>query len=502
MPPGYDQIGMGGSALTADTSLIELSVYAVLILIGVIFFFLVLAVFSLPIFFVSILILEFVLRLLQSSPDPIGKYAKIAGLVFRNLRRNLVRTSLSYIALFILTGMLTLIYSIVWFLALVTQEREDNLQVIMTEKYSIPSLMPRAYANQLRSIIMEDLDPQYRPNNIDDNFMTWSFVGGTLDINNRTPENSLFFFALNPDSVLTMMNDQGLNKEDLGEKGYQELVNAIDLVKQDKRNIIVGQDRLDMLGVQVGDKITFYSVNYPDIVFDMNIVATFPSESRYGKSAAMQADYLFDKIDEAVRPGGIGFSNKSAYDKHINLIWVRLQNRQAYEQLAAIVNNPRTFASPAVKLETASAGLSSFLDSFKDILWGMKYIIMPAIMVIMCLVVGITITIGVRERWTEMAVMKVLGFQPSQVMSMIVSESVLIGLFGGMLSTWSVYFLPLFMRSSGIEFKVAFFTNFKAPWEIVIYGPILGIAVGLIGALVPALSAKNVKVSEVFARVA
>ena len=67
---------------------------------------------------------------------------------------------------------------------------------------------------------------------------------------------------------------------------------------------------------------------------------------------------------------------------------------------------------------------------------------MPAIVVIMCLVIGITITIGVRERWTEMAVLKVLGFQPWQVMGMIVSEAMLIGVYGGMLSTWTVFYLP------------------------------------------------------------
>ena len=37
-----------------------------------------------------------------------------------------------------------------------------------------------------------------------------------------------------------------------------------------------------------------------------------------------------------------------------------------------------------------------------------------------------------------MAVLKVLGFQPRHVMGMVLGEAVLIGVYGGMLSTWSV----------------------------------------------------------------
>jgi putative ABC transport system permease protein len=154
-------------------------------------------------------------------------------------------------------------------------------------------------------------------------------------------------------------------------------------------------------------------------------------------------------------------------------------------------------------METFSAAVGSFLEPYKDIFWGMKYIIMPAIMVIMCLVIGITITIGVRERWAEMAVLKVLGFQPWQVMGMIVSEAVLIGVYGGLLATWSVYFLPKVISkvTHAIGVKFAFFDNFKSPEEILIYGPILGVVVGIFGAALPSWNARRVKVSEVFSQV-
>ncbi|CAN5177798.1 hypothetical protein BH11PLA2_BH11PLA2_07250 [soil metagenome] len=496
MPPGFTMGGQSPGLL--DSSLLELAFYGLFLLVFLILGLLMMALATLPIFFAALGVLEVVLRVVQNMPDPVGKFSKIAGLVFRGLRRNLLRTSLTYAALFVLTGMLTAIYSMVWFLGKVTEEKESNLQVIMTEKFSIPSQMPPGYANQLKAIIETKLDPSDRPADLSQNFMTWSFVGGSLDPAKFTQENGMFMFCLEPTAVLTMMNDQGLNAEDLGEEGYQQLVTAIDLVKKDKRNIIVGQDRLKILGKQVGDEIKLYGLNYKDIEFDFRIVASFPPGSRYGQSAAMRADYLEAKLDEYKAKKGAAHPQA---DRCINLIWVRLPTKAAYEKLAAIVNSSATFSAPQVKLETASAGISSFLDAFKDIFWGMKFIIMPAIMVIMGLVVATTTTIGVRERRGEMAVMKVLGFVPWQITTMIVAEAVLIGLFGSLLSTWSVYFLPQLVKSSGVKFQVAFFNSFKAPVDIVIYGPLLGVMVGLIGALLPAASVRKVKVSEVFAKI-
>ena len=501
MPPGLDP-SMNPSGLAPDASLLELGVYASAGLLGVLFLLTLLAVLTLPIFFLGLSVLDLALRGFQASPDPVGKYAKLAGLVFRSLRRNLLRTALTYIALFVLTGMLTLIYSIVSFLGKLTTEKEAAQMVLVTEKFSIPSQMPPGYAGQVKAVIRDKLPKEYQPADIDKNFMTWSFVGGSLSPDKRTQENSLFLFALDPDAVLNgMMSEQGLSREDLGEDDWQKLVGVMDTVKQDKRHIVIGEDRLKIMDKRVGDDITLYGINYPDLTFECKIVGAFPGGSRLGTAAAMRFDYLQAKLDEYEAVNGQAHPTA---DRCVNLIWVRLPSKESYEQLAALVNDPAAFSSPAVKMETFSAAIGSFLEAYKDIFWGMKFIIMPAIMAIMCLVIGITITIGVRERWTEMAVLKVLGFQPWQVMGMIVTEAVLIGVFGGMLSTWSVYFLPrlinLAMKSAGV--KIAFFDTFTCPPEILVYGPVLGVTVGLIGSALPSWNARKVKVSEVFAQVA
>jgi putative ABC transport system permease protein len=103
----------------------------------------------------------------------------------------------------------------------------------------------------------------------------------------------------------------------------------------------------------------------------------------------------------------------------------------------------------------------------------------------------------VRERRGELAVLKVLGFQPWHVMSLVLGEALLIGAIAGGMST----FLAWYMLGN-FKIQVAFLGAFAVPSETLIYGPLLGMAVALAGSILPALSAKNVKVSEVFSKVA
>jgi putative ABC transport system permease protein len=497
-----DAMAMGSGP--PNIPLIQLAVYAVLVLLLVILLLTMMAVATLPVFFAALGLMDAGLRAVQNDPDPIGKTAKVGGLVFRSLRRNLLRTALTYVALFVLTGMLTFLYNLLSSVESLTKEKEGSQLVIMTDKFGIPSMLPPGYVAQVKGMMRDEtvLPKELQPDDVDKNFMTWSFVGASLDPAKMTKENSMFLFAIDPDVVPNgMMSEQGLNKDDLGEDGWAALLAGIAEVKKDKRNVVIGADRLELIGKKVGDQIKLYSTNYKDVEFECKIVAAFPSGSRMGMNAAMRFDYLTAKLDDYKAKKGTDHPNAS---RCVNLIWVRLPSKASTEKLASEVNKSSKFSAPAVKMEAFSSAIGSFLEPFKDILWGLKVIVMPAIVAIMCLVIGITITIGVRERWTEMAVMKVLGFQPWQVMTMIVSEAVLIGLFGGMLSTWCVYFLPKLISwaNKAAGGKFTFFDNFKMEWVILVLGPLLGMAVGVIGAALPSWNARKVKVSEVFAQVA
>lgn len=487
MPP--DMGGMGGGY---DPSMFMLTGYLFAGLVGLILVAIAIGLLTLPIFFGFLYAADGVSSLLATVT---GLFPfKLVLIMFRGLRRNMLRTSLTYLAIFVLTGVLCLIYSVLNMIETATSEKEANFKAIVTHKTTIPSQMPPGYYTKFKEACLEDLPPEMRPVNGEKDIMSWSFVLGTTDKVNPRKDTMVFLFALEPDKVLTMMD--GL--DDLTGEELDLLKKACDVMKDNPRAIVMSKSRLKMLNMQVGQKIKLHGMNYANITFEFEIIGELP-EGKYEGVSFMNKDYLIKQLD-AFQRDRINNPKGEVHpmaDKCINLIWVKLPTKEAFERLSEMTNDKARFGTVPVKLETASSGIGTWLGAFKDIFWGIKYILVPAMIGIMSLVVANALSISVRERRTEMAVLKVLGFQPRHVFLMVIGEAMLVGLLGGFMSTFLAWFLL-----GSVKFQIMFFGAFFIPTITILLGSLLGMAVSFAGSIVPALAAKDVKAAEVFARVA
>jgi putative ABC transport system permease protein len=414
---------------------------------------------------------------------------KMLVFVLKSLSRNLLRTTLTSMAVMVLVFVVTLIWTVLWFLDVVMTEKSQDLKAIVTEKWQLPSQMPWAYAASLKEGAASH-PGDVRPTD----YMTWGFYGGTLDPDKKTRENLVFFFVMEPRKLLTMMDDL----DHLTGQAKRDLEGAVRRMEQDKRCVIMGRDRLKSINKKVGERFTLTSMNFPDINLEFEIVAQFP-EGRYDQSAVMSRDYLNDAMD-AYKKDHKGTPHPMA-DKTLNLVWLRLPDSVAFRRVADQITSSSLYTSPAVKCETASSGISSFLDAYRDLLWGMRWLLVPAILCTMALVISNAISISVRERRTEMAVLKVLGYSPNQILALVLGEALLIGAGGGFVSAAATY-LVVDQVIGGIKFPIAFFPAFFIPVDALWWGPFLGGLTAFAGSIVPAWSARTVKVSEVFSKIA
>ncbi|MCE9568069.1 MAG: ABC transporter permease [Planctomycetes bacterium] len=446
---------------------------------------------TLPVFFILLYAVEQVSLAISNATGWFP--AKLVLYMFRGLRRSPLRTSLTYIALFVLTLVLSMIYSVLVFIGRVTTEKEADFKAITTHKTIIPSQMPRAHYEQFKRELAK-LPDGMRPKNGEADLMAWSFFLGTTDPISKRPDSNVFAFCIEPRKILTMMD--GL--DDLTGKEKADLDAAVAEMERDKQAIVMSKMRMKKMNLQVGQTIKVTGLNYTDLVFDLRIIGELP-DGKYDNISFINSAYLFSQLDawKLNNPKNRTSEPHPMDAKCINLIWVRLPNKEAFERLAAAVNDTGNFSNPQIKLETASSGFGTFLEAFKDILFGMKYLMAPAMVAIMCLVIANAISIGVRERRTEMAVLKVLGFQPRHVLFLVVGEAVLVGLMAGFMST-----LIAFKMIGNLKLQIAFFGAFFVPGEVLLYGPMLGAFVAVAGSIAPALNAKNVKVAEVFSKVA
>ncbi len=433
----------------------------------------------------------------------IGVVVIIAGVVYvatkpklfmlglKNLRRHIVRTVLTAMAIAVLAFMITTIWTVIYFIDLATRERAKDLKIIVTERWQIPSQLPSAYAKYLdptSTSLLPELQENGKPKYYaQKDFMSWSFFGGSLDPNKRSPENLVFFFAMNPDHIMPMMDDLG----DIDPK-------LIDALKNNLRGCLMGSEKMQTINKRVGERFKLASINYKGIDnVEFEIVGVLP-DGRYNQSAIMNNEYFYRLFDDYKN------KNNAAHPlavKNLNLIWIRVSDREQFDRVGNMLENSPYLKDPSVKVETASSGISSFLDAYKDLLLAMKYLLVPGMMVVMSLVMANAISITVRERRMEMAVMKVLGYSPNQVLMLVLGEAMLIGAIAGFAAALTTY-LFFNLKWGGIPFRIAFFPVFRIPEASLFWGLAIGSLASFAGSILPAWSAREVKVSEVFSKVA
>jgi putative ABC transport system permease protein len=408
-------------------------------------------------------------------------------LILKSLVRNPLRTALTSLAVVILVFVVTGIWSVLWFLDLMTAEKSKDFKALVTERWQVPSQMPYAYAAPLSEGAAAhpgDVRPQ--------DFMSWAFYGGTLDPAKKTRENMVFFFCMEPVKLLTMMDDL----DQLQGKEMEDLRAGVRRMEQDKRLVIVGRERLAALNKKVGERFTVTSINYTDINLEFEITGVFP-EGRYNQSAVMNRDYLNNALD-AYKRDHKGTPHALA-DRSLNLVFLRVPDTQAFRRVAEQIESSSQFTTPAVKCETASSGVASFLDAYRDLLFYARWVLVPVILVVMALIISMAISISVRERRTEMAVLKVLGFSPNQILVLVLGEALLIGCLSGFVSSGGTYLLfnDVF---GGLPIRIAWMPAFWIPVDALWWGPVLGGVTALGGSILPAWSARTVKVSQVFSK--
>jgi putative ABC transport system permease protein len=114
----------------------------------------------------------------------------------------------------------------------------------------------------------------------------------------------------------------------------------------------------------------------------------------------------------------------------------------------------------------------------------------------MLLVSANTMAQSVRERIGELAVLKTLGFGDGQVLGLVISESLLLTLFGGALGLLAALFVVSRIGRSLAQFLGTFLVT---PGALAV-GALLIIALGIAAGALPAARASRLKIADALAQ--
>jgi putative ABC transport system permease protein len=123
-------------------------------------------------------------------------------------------------------------------------------------------------------------------------------------------------------------------------------------------------------------------------------------------------------------------------------------------------------------------------------------LVVGAAFVTILMIVGNTMALSIRERTREIGVLKTLGFSGPRILAMVLGESVLLALLGGIPGLAIAALIAIALRASLSGIAPAFAVS---P-TIAMQGVALMIALGLITGIIPALNAMRLKIATALGR--
>jgi len=122
--------------------------------------------------------------------------------------------------------------------------------------------------------------------------------------------------------------------------------------------------------------------------------------------------------------------------------------------------------------------------------------ILGAVFFTILLVTGNTISQSVRERTGELGVLKAIGFSNVQVLGLVLAESCLLAVLGGIVGLAVAWLLTSRGDPTGGLLPLYFF-----PFHDVLIGVALSVALGVVTGFFPALQAMRLRVAEALRRI-
>lgn len=379
-------------------------------------------------------------------------------LIWRNLLRNKRRTFLTLASLMLAVVLLTFLTALLDMFSN-TEAAADN-RLVVRSAISLANPLPESYGPRLARIEgVQAVTP-----------LNW-FQG--VYINDR-PENFFARFSSDPATLFQVF------------KEYQ----MSDAEKQawaaERGAFIAGKILADRYGWKIGDQIFIKGDIYPvDLNLTLRGIYTSPGVEANEKQIFFHRRYLEEAMSN---PGLVG--------TYFLLLDSPDSVPAVVEKAEAMFAN----SDSQVRAETEAAFQLSFLEMIGNIELLFRAIGI-AIAVSIFFITANTMAMAARERTTEVAVLKTLGFQGGQVMGMVVFEAVLVGLLGAGLGC-ALSAAAMGAMAQGLDKVFPVFGTLAMTPRAWIVGLGIGLLVGLVSGVFPAYSASRLRIVDALRRVA
>lgn len=240
----------------------------------------------------------------------------------------------------------------------------------------------------------------------------------------------------------------------------------------DRAGCIVGDNLAAKLGLKVGDKVVLRGDIWP-VTLELNVRAIYQIPDGSGASLHFNRKYL-----EEASP---------RFGSTLGMIWTKAKDARAATSLIDTIDRMFENSSYPTKTETEKA----FQMSFMSLVGNVKMLVTSIgiiIIFVILLIAANTMAMAARERVTEIAVMRTLGFSKGAILEMILLESVLVAVLGGLLGV-AVFMViePTIKRGLMTTPLGTFAAGFSLYPGILLFAFLVTVGIGLVAGVVPAV---------------
>jgi putative ABC transport system permease protein len=266
---------------------------------------------------------------------------------------------------------------------------------------------------------------------------------------------------------------------------YPELIVPPDQMKvfaQERNACIVGKKIAEQHGFKIGDVITVEGDIYPGR-WDFVVRAIYTGRDKSTDETQMffHWKYLDERIRQ-VQPGR---------DGQIGWYVMLASDPSKMTSIAQTVDKEYQNSRAGTKTETEREFQQGFVSMSSAIIRSLEVVSFIIIGIIL-LVLANTIVMASRERTTEYAVLKTIGFSPGHIIGLIGGESLLIAGIGGALGL-----LLTFPIAGGFaQMFPTFFPVFNVETVTIILAAIVAALAGLVAALFPTIRTLRTSIAE------
>ncbi len=320
---------------------------------------------------------------------------KYFRLIWKNVWRKKIRTSLTILSVFV-AFLLFALLSALGFAFRGGVDVTDAERLVVIHKVSLINPLPMSYLNRIAAT--DGVGSVTHA--------TW-FGGYYQDQRNQFAQ-----FVVDPQAYFDM---------------YPELIippEQLDAFKRNRTGAVVGQELAKQFGWEVGDRIpiqaTIWSRTDGERTWEFDLEGIFSTDDPRGATAYMLFQYDFLEEARAFGKGTTGW------------YILRVDNGADPVQVAKSIDLLFANSPSETRTSTEAAFAQSFTKQFGNIAL-IVMLILGAVFFTLLLVSGNTMSQSVRERISELAVLKTLGFGDRSVMAIVLAESIVIMLIGGLL---------------------------------------------------------------------